>query len=142
MNKRIRLIYQQLYREVSAIGRDKSGRFVGYRFDPVRKIVEDAAAQASNLFNKELRPDAKMLLLMNFGNLVVAPLTIAGRVTPEQIHAAVSRDITSLVAHAAEVTNGREISAHNVIDVFVRTVAAAERFKVSAMGVGDHHVDT
>lgn len=116
MDNRIRRVYEQLYGEVSSARIDPAGRFVDYRFEPVRGIVDGAAEQASIRFNKELRSDAKMLLLLNFGNLVVAPLAIAERATPNEIYGAVAHDIASLVAHAAEITDGREISAHNIID--------------------------
>lgn len=116
MDNRIREVYERLYVDISEVGRDRAGRFVNLGVQPVRGIVDAAAEQASRRFNKELRADAKMLLLLNFGNLVVAPLTMVQRTSLEEIYEVVTRDVSTLVARAAEITDGREISAHNIID--------------------------
>jgi hypothetical protein len=116
MDDRIRQVYERLYIEISSVGRDRAGRFVAYPVEPLRGIVDGAAEEASIRFNKELRPDAKMLLLLNFGNLVVVPLAVAERAKPDEIYGAVAHDIATLVAHAAEIADGREISAHTIID--------------------------
>jgi len=145
MNKTIREVYGELYRmrrnvpqayvEPAFSGYGESAKAsnaaVDTLPDEISKSIDTVAEKVSKDLNKELRPDAKLLLLVNFSDLVVAPLVSAGTASLEKIRSAVEQDIALLIKDAAQRKDKKEISGHDIID------ALAKRWATLAISVFD-----
>jgi hypothetical protein len=88
--------------------------------ETVRDVVEGTDGEAIGGYR--LREDAKALLVVNFGELVLTPLVVAGRVEIGQLAEDVRADIGLLARGAAEhmPSYETEISAHMIIDSLSR----------------------
>jgi hypothetical protein len=83
--------------------------------DTGRQALEVARGEAERL-GLTLRPDAELLILFLARDLVAAPVAA---VTPQEageLPSVVSGDVARVVSRCAERGDGREISAHSIVD--------------------------
>jgi hypothetical protein len=121
MDASYRAIYDEIYRERTAQGR----LFEPYArtwdvstADVLRYAIESAERQEAPY--RRLREDAKALLVVNFQEMVLAPLSRGGQVAPDEVADDVQSDIAMLVNNARTSEPGpdgtEEISGHGVVD--------------------------
>jgi hypothetical protein len=80
----------------------------------LRKMIDSADSQFAQ---KRLRPDAKLFLLINFGEMVAAPLARAKVPQTKEMND-IRHGIEAVVKLAADVTPARDkISSHQIVSV-------------------------
>jgi len=70
--------------------------------------------------DKQLRPDAKLFLLINFLQMVVIPVSLAGKRQETDLGRSLFADIVSLLKEAAGETTGRDVSSHAVLKALTK----------------------
>jgi hypothetical protein len=124
-NGRYRPIYEELYEAATSpdIPVTFLQRWEGAPYWQWAGVVREAvdAAQSDEPRQRSLRPDAKALLGVNFGYLVVTPLSLGGRVDLRDLRADVRDDIRLLVSEArSDREVPTEISGHAIVDSLSR----------------------
>lgn len=96
------------------------------RLYSMKKTIRDSIDDAATVLQKEkdqvLRSDAKLLLYINFVQMVAIPLQL-GEVAANQVKKAMQADISLLIESALdtdEVKDTHEISGHSIINSLSR----------------------
>jgi hypothetical protein len=126
MDEQYRQIYSDIYNSTSYSLPVQSDAVFREEFPPnsvrtIQAVYE--AIESPNLPQgrpQTLREDAKAFLALNFTNLIVAPLLIGGRVSPDDLSRDTQEDINMLVRRAAGGTSG-EVSAHRIVDALSKS---------------------
>ena len=113
-------LFATLY-ETQSTARMRDGRELGFT-DAVRRVIDSATDGIQRNTNVRVRPDAKYFLLVNFVEMLLAPLLLAQREPPELLFEAAAHDIELLIRGAAFAGSplNSEVSAHRLIDTLSR----------------------
>jgi hypothetical protein len=87
-----------------------------------REAFGDRASQfiVSPYAGRQLRPDAKLFLLINFLQMIVLPVSFARRTSEADLGQALFVDTVSLLQDAAEETRDRDVSSHAVLKALTK----------------------
>jgi len=77
----------------------------------LRSILERVQEET----HRQLRADARYLLLLNFSAMVIRPAETSGKATAEQMKQATIDDIRTIVGIASRDVREGEISGHEII---------------------------
>ncbi len=69
---------------------------------------------------RRLRPDAKLFLLINFLQMIVHPVSLAGRRNQSDLRRILFADTVSLLKEAAGETRDRDVSSHAVLKALTK----------------------
>jgi hypothetical protein len=137
-------IYKELY-EIYRVSQYERGyfpppyrRLMSPRFDILAfRRIEDAITDTLGELRlvRQLRPDARLFLLLNIHQMVALPLSY--EVTPESesnLDSALREDLSTILQAASEESKEGEISGHNVINAISRTWEKLQISKLEIWG--------
>jgi hypothetical protein len=88
------------------------------------RTIEDAISDALGdlgLSSQQLRPDARLFLLVNLHEMIVLPLSASpGRLEGQRLAELLRNDVRTILEAAREPTGNNEISGHAVINAISR----------------------
>ena len=95
-----------------AVAKYYETRYEGFT-DPygLRSILRTVQEQT----HRQLRADARYLLLLNFTAMVIRPAEASGKATVEEMKKATTEDISTIVGQAFTYRKEGEISGHDII---------------------------
>jgi hypothetical protein len=84
------------------------------------EVVGEAILAAEATVGRPIRDDGRAFLAVNFQDLILAPLEIAGEAPREQLYEDVRADIVSIV-RAADQDGPIELSGHALVNALARS---------------------